>query len=154
MKKVLIFGAFGAIGCLLAWALGEVFLKFAIPWANAVEGVSAPSILTPPEPPQLSAAGKPKISEQLTVPTPAPPPTPEAFRPVKPQEPPPPSADFAQRLQRENAHEGDVTIALIWWDKTDLDLHVFDPAGEEICFRHKKARSGGERDVDMICRPD
>src|SRR5438132_49688 len=104
MKKVFLFGALGAIGCLVAWALGEVLLKFAIPWANALEGVSAPSILTPPEPPQLSAAEKPNVSEQLSVPAPAPPPSPEPFRAAQAQEPPPTSAEFAERLQREGAH--------------------------------------------------
>ena len=129
--------------------LGAVFLKFAIPCANAVEGVSAPSILTPPEPPQLSAAGKPRISEQLAVPTPAPPPTPEPFRLAKAQEPPPTSAEFAQRLVREGAHKGEVEVALIWWNTSDLDLHVVDPASEDIHYGHKKAQSGGELDVDM-----
>ena len=150
MKKIIAFGGLGALGCLLGWAIGEVFLGTAVPWARAVTGASAPSIVTPPEPPKLGPADRPKIAEQLTVPAPAPPPTPEAFRPAKPQEPPPPpSADFAARLEREHAHEGAVTAALIWWNRNDLDLHVIDPAREEIFFAHRKAQSGGELDVDM-----
>src|SRR5437899_1469237 len=119
MKKILLFGALGALGCLVAWGIGEVFLKFAIPWATAIEGVSAPSILTPPEPPQLSAAAKPKVSEQLAVPTPKSPPTPEPFRVAKAQEPPPPTdAELAHRLELAGAHRGDVEVALIWWNVT------------------------------------
>ena len=148
MKKVLLFGALGAVGCLLGWAGGEILLKAALPWANsfAVHGAAASSIVTPPEPPQLE---KPGVQQQGTVPAPAAPPEPEPFRVEAPAEPPPPGRDFAQRLEREGAKRGDVEIALIWWNVNDLDLHVIEPAGEEIYFEHHRARSGGELDVDM-----
>jgi hypothetical protein len=146
LKKVLLFGALGALGCLLGSGIGEVFLREAIPWANATEGVSTPSILTPPEPPQPEATDKAGIREEMAVRAPEPP---ESFKPVKPPEPPPLGAEFTTRLDREGAHQGDVVIALIWWNRTDLDLHVIDPAGEEIWYGHRKSQLGGELDVDM-----
>jgi hypothetical protein len=148
MRKVLLFGALGAVGCLLGWAGGEILLKAALPWANsfAARGAAASSIVTPPEPPQLE---KPGAQQQGAVPVPAPPLEPEPFRVEAPAEPPPPNSEFAQRLEREGAKTGDVEIALIWWNLNDLDLHVIDPAGEEIYFEHPRVRSGGELDVDM-----
>jgi hypothetical protein len=57
--------------------------------------------------------------------------------------------DFSQRLQQAGARSGDVQISLEWKNKNDLDLHVFDPFGEEIYYRHRKSQSGGQLDVDM-----
>lgn len=45
-------------------------------------------------------------------------------------------------------HTGDVQVTLEWDTTADLDLHVFDPAGEEVYFGHRQAASGGELDVD------
>lgn len=45
-------------------------------------------------------------------------------------------------------HSGDVQILLEWRTKDDLDLHVIDPFGEEIYYKHKQSASGGELDVD------
>ena len=151
MKKVLLFGSLGALGCFLGWAVGEAFLKVALPWADsfAARGAAPLSIVTPPEPPQLDGATD---QPQGVVPAPPPPPEPEPFRVEAPAEPPPPSADLAERLEREKAKSGDVEIALIWSNANDLDLHVIDPAGAEIYFEHKRAPSGGELDVDMNAR--
>ncbi len=49
----------------------------------------------------------------------------------------------------ENGY-GDVQITLTWDNETDLDLHVFDPSGEEIWFDHPYSASNGILDVDDI----
>lgn len=43
---------------------------------------------------------------------------------------------------------GDVQVTLRWDSSADLDLHVMDPRGEEIYFRHDASQSGGRLDVD------
>jgi hypothetical protein len=43
---------------------------------------------------------------------------------------------------------GDVQINLHWDTLTDVDLHVLDPAGEEIYFGDKTSVSGGQLDLD------
>lgn len=43
---------------------------------------------------------------------------------------------------------GDVQVTLRWEGANDLDLHVMDPAGEEIFYQHKNSASNGELDVD------
>lgn len=50
-------------------------------------------------------------------------------------------------------HTGDVQVLLEWNTKDDLDLHVIDPAGEEIYFANNKSRSGGELDIDANAGP-
>jgi hypothetical protein len=43
---------------------------------------------------------------------------------------------------------GDVQVTLRWNKTADLDLHVFDPDGEEIYFGNPSSSSGGRLDVD------
>ena len=43
---------------------------------------------------------------------------------------------------------GDVQVTLRWETPVDLDLHVFDPSGEEIWFQNSHSASGGTLDVD------
>lgn len=43
---------------------------------------------------------------------------------------------------------GDVQVTLIWNTLNDLDLHVTDPAGEEVYFNHPFSASGAILDVD------
>jgi hypothetical protein len=57
--------------------------------------------------------------------------------------------ELQKRLKREEAQSGDVQISLMWDNINDLDLHCIDPKGERIFYNHKRARSGGELDVDM-----
>jgi hypothetical protein len=61
--------------------------------------------------------------------------------------------ELTERLKREGARSGDVQVSLMWNNRNDLDLHVIDPAGEEISFKSKRARSGGWLDVDMNAEP-
>ena len=57
--------------------------------------------------------------------------------------------EMLTRLNRENAEEGEVEIALSWDTSDDLDLHCIDPSGFHICFAEKKSPTGGWLDVDM-----
>ena len=43
---------------------------------------------------------------------------------------------------------GDVQITLRWDVPVDLDLHVVDPAGQEISYTNRTSSSGGNLDVD------
>src|SRR5688572_12768674 len=53
-----------------------------------------------------------------------------------------------QVMSDRGAHTGEIKIGLLWPNRNDLDLHCIDPNGEEIFFGHKRARSGGELDID------
>lgn len=67
-------------------------------------------------------------------PTPSPTPTPNV----------PPQNDL-------KGQSGDLRINLQWYSKTDLDLHVIDPCGNEIFFSRRKASCGsgtGNLDLD------
>jgi Ca-activated chloride channel family protein len=57
--------------------------------------------------------------------------------------------EFSARLTQAGAQSGDVRISLIWNNRNDLDLHVFNPHGEEIYYGHKTDSLGGMLDVDM-----
>jgi hypothetical protein len=46
---------------------------------------------------------------------------------------------------------GDVQITLTWHAEADIDLHVFDPSGEEIYYGNLVAASGGQLDRDNLC---
>lgn len=43
---------------------------------------------------------------------------------------------------------GDVQVTLRWTNPVDLDLHVYDPDGEQIWFSNTSSASGGALDVD------
>jgi hypothetical protein len=45
---------------------------------------------------------------------------------------------------------GDVRATLTWQDDADLDLHVIDPAGEEIYYSSTSSSTGGQLDLDTI----
>jgi len=43
---------------------------------------------------------------------------------------------------------GDIQVSLSWDTDSDVDVHVIDPAGEEIFYGHKTSASGGTLDLD------
>jgi hypothetical protein len=43
---------------------------------------------------------------------------------------------------------GDVQVTLSWDTDSDVDLHVVDPAGEEVFYAQRRSASGGELDLD------
>ncbi|MBN9119735.1 MAG: hypothetical protein J0I06_11360, partial [Planctomycetes bacterium] len=158
-KKVLVFGALGAVGCLLGWAAGEGLLAAGLPARGGAK--DAPSLASRPE------AVKPEPPKIERAPTAAPPrptapelakrdaPKPAAPSPVAPNvakraAPPPLPPAFEQRLKEAGGKSGQLQFTLIWNNFNDLDLHCVDPNGEEIYFQHKKAQkgSGGHLDVD------
>ncbi len=48
---------------------------------------------------------------------------------------------------------GDVQVTLTWEGTADLDLHIIDPAGEDIGWWNSSLASGGEQDWDDWCDP-
>ena len=53
-----------------------------------------------------------------------------------------------QTMSVINVGTGDVQISVAWTGASDVDLHVFDPSGEEIFYGNKTAASGGTLDLD------
>jgi uncharacterized protein YfaP (DUF2135 family) len=43
---------------------------------------------------------------------------------------------------------GDVQVTLSWDADSDVDLHVVDPAGDEVFYANRRSASGGELDLD------
>jgi uncharacterized protein YfaP (DUF2135 family) len=43
---------------------------------------------------------------------------------------------------------GDVQVSVAWTGESDVDLHVFDPSGEEVYFGNLESASGGTLDLD------
>lgn len=55
---------------------------------------------------------------------------------------------FEQTLRIVRAGSGDVQASVAWTGASDVDLHVFDPTGEEVYFGNRDAASGGQLDID------
>ncbi len=53
-----------------------------------------------------------------------------------------------QTLSVISVGTGDVQISVAWTGASDVDLHVYDPAGEQIFYGNKTAASGGTLDLD------
>jgi hypothetical protein len=91
------------------------------------------------------AAAEPEEPAPETAP-PAEPPDPD--RAAEPPERSEADESFDERLEREGAQRGEVTVTLTWDSDADLDLHVVCPEGEEI-FWNRRSACGGQLDVDM-----
>jgi hypothetical protein len=57
-------------------------------------------------------------------------------------------AMVTQTLRVIRVGTGDVQVSIAWSGASDVDLHVFDPAGEEIFYDNKQSASGGLLDLD------
>ena len=44
---------------------------------------------------------------------------------------------------------GYLRCSLAWYNGDDLDIHIIQPRGSEICYSYKTGASGGVLDVDM-----
>lgn len=72
------------------------------------------------------------------------------------------SVDYAKfklsHLSKEiNLQGSDLIVAISWnTDRTDIDLHIIEPSGEECYYSHNKTRSGGfiTRDVTQGFGPE
>lgn len=62
----------------------------------------------------------------------------------------------SQSIRFLQVGSGDIQISVSWTDSADVDLHVIDPAGEEIYFAHQTSASGGTLDLDAnaACSPN
>ena len=57
----------------------------------------------------------------------------------------------ASRINDVSVKVGDPQFTLIWnTEGVDIDLHVFEPRGDEIFFGHRNGKQGGELDVDNV----
>ncbi len=56
-------------------------------------------------------------------------------------------------MQSLGAHDGDITVSIMWDNNDDIDLHCMTPNGNEIYFSNKTA-DGGELDVDRQVNGD
>lgn len=55
---------------------------------------------------------------------------------------------LVQNVNMIRVGAGDVQVSVAWDAPTDVDLHVVDPASEEIYFGNKTSASGGTLDLD------
>jgi hypothetical protein len=170
LRKILLFGLLGALGCLMGWLVGEGFLWAFLPSKEAGGSLASKPALpalasqSTPTPAPLPAALPDAIAANrgLAPAAPPPPPLPDVASksPVSPAAPPPalsvgsakppaPPPEFAQRLLQAKAKSGDVQITLIWFNVNDLDLHCIEPSGNEIFYANRRSATGGELDVDM-----
>ncbi len=62
--------------------------------------------------------------------------------------PPTPTPQPTPLTSRPTPGTGDVQVTLSWSSRNDLDLHVTDPMGEEIFYRHNASASKGVLDID------
>ena len=65
------------------------------------------------------------------------------------------AADYAkarcEALSNEfDVADADLVITMMWnTDRTDVDLHVVEPSGEQCNYQHRKTKSGGQLTEDV-----
>src|SRR5207253_1830981 len=88
MRKVVLFGLIGALGCLAGWAVGEGFLWATLPTDKEAGGSLASRPVLPPLPKQAAPAAPIAIPaahlalSSMVTPLPAPPEVPAGTRPT------------------------------------------------------------------------
>ena len=115
---------------------------------------------TPGPAPNPTAGPTPTTTVTVTVQPPAPAPTSESASgpvpvPVPTGTVPAPVPTAAPQTPLSvpptiSVGTGDVQATLLWTSSDDVDLHVTDPAGEDIYFGHRNSASGGQLDHDAI----
>lgn len=58
------------------------------------------------------------------------------------------SLNASQTLRIYHVGNGDVQVSVSWTGASDVDLHVYDPSGEEVYFANPVSASGGRLDLD------
>ena len=53
-----------------------------------------------------------------------------------------------QNIRVTHVGTGDVQVSVSWSGASDVDLHVFDPSGEEVYYSNLTSASGGTLDLD------
>jgi hypothetical protein len=53
-----------------------------------------------------------------------------------------------QNVRVTHVGTGDVQVSVSWSGASDVDLHVYDPNGEEVYYGHRQGASGGTLDLD------
>ena len=53
-----------------------------------------------------------------------------------------------QTIRVVRAGSGDFQASVAWTGASDVDLHVFDPSGEEVYYGNQESASGGSLDID------
>ena len=72
---------------------------------------------------------------------------PPVAAPIKAEPTPEERREFTNRLSAAGAATGEITVALLWNGRSDLDLVVRCPAGRQLDYQHP-AECGGALDVD------
>ena len=69
---------------------------------------------------------------------------------IEPKPVPPPTPKKDENPPDLKGESGDLRVNLQWYTRTDLDLHVFDPCGNEIYFSKRRATcQGGVGTLDL-----
>ncbi len=112
------------------------------------DSVPFPEPVETPPPQEEPEEPQPPPPEEPEEPQPPPPEEPEEPQPPPPEDTPPPEEDFDERLEEQEGEVSEeLTVTLIWDDRSDLDLEVHCPGGGTAGVRGTGC-GGGILDVD------